>query len=147
MSTLADLKKFKSEYKEKMRKDGQAAFSTEMKKFFADNPDIEAIRWVQYTPHFNDGEPCVFRVREFEFKPVDKNEQSLIESDEYSSGPFLGGDYYKEEVKAIWDKYNKRVTQLEDAVVDNELMEMLFGDHCRVVATAEGFEVEEYNHD
>ena len=31
---------------------------------FKAHPTIKAVIWSQYTPHFNDGDPCTFRVNE-----------------------------------------------------------------------------------
>src|ERR1700674_1049946 len=33
-----------------------------LKNIFDKYPSIENISWTQYTPYFNDGDPCVFRV-------------------------------------------------------------------------------------
>ncbi len=35
-----------------------------LQPIFDANPTLEAVRWTQYTPYFNDGEPCVFGVNE-----------------------------------------------------------------------------------
>ena len=44
-------------------------------EFFKQFPDVKALRWTQYTPQFNDGEPCVFNVNDIE---VQLNEGVLI---------------------------------------------------------------------
>jgi len=33
-----------------------------LKEFFKNNESVESVRWRQYTPGFNDGEPCTFGV-------------------------------------------------------------------------------------
>lgn len=47
---------------EHLRTLGFAALTARMREIFAANPDLEVIAWHQYTPTFNDGEPCVLRV-------------------------------------------------------------------------------------
>lgn len=37
-------------------------FVSELKAFIKDLPAISGIEWVQYTPYFNDGDPCTFCV-------------------------------------------------------------------------------------
>ena len=49
----------------KVREVGKAAVGALFKAFFAQYPEVTAVGWTQYTPHFNDGDPCVFRVHEF----------------------------------------------------------------------------------
>src|ERR1044072_5669755 len=41
----------------------QEVFNSGAKAVFADNPIIESFAWTQYTPYFNDGEPCIFSVK------------------------------------------------------------------------------------
>ena len=46
------------------RKTAEAAFkehaSVAFKEIFDAHPNVAAVRWTQYAPHFNDGEACVF---------------------------------------------------------------------------------------
>lgn len=37
-------------------------------QLFATAPEIESVFWVQYTPYFNDGEPCTFCVADIEYQ-------------------------------------------------------------------------------
>lgn len=48
------------------------ALGEALEEFFTANPEIGRVRWVQYTPHFNDGDACVFSVHTvyFEIKGV-----------------------------------------------------------------------------
>lgn len=64
MTTIADFRRMKAEYEEKLKTDGLAAMKTAFIDFFNEHPDIHALSWRQYTPYFNDGDPCVFGVRE-----------------------------------------------------------------------------------
>ncbi len=40
----------------------QTGLTNGILEFFAENPEIEYLRWTQYAPYFNDGDPCVFHV-------------------------------------------------------------------------------------
>lgn len=40
----------------------QKSFPEMFTELFANFPEIKRISWVQYTPYFNDGEPCTFSV-------------------------------------------------------------------------------------
>lgn len=42
----------------------QAALTEGIAAFFVENPEIEYLRWTQYAPYFNDGEPCIFHVHD-----------------------------------------------------------------------------------
>lgn len=63
-TTLDELEELKKQYMEKVRTAGQDALKTEFKKFFDENPQVRVVAWLQYTPHFNDGDACEFSVRE-----------------------------------------------------------------------------------
>lgn len=42
--------------------EAQAAFAEATKEFFIATPEISTLEWTQYTPYFNDGDECTFRV-------------------------------------------------------------------------------------
>ena len=55
----------------------QAHFKTILGEWFEENKDIvNGVRWTQYVPGFNDGEPCEFTLGEIivEFKGIDNEE-------------------------------------------------------------------------
>lgn len=164
MSTLSDAiatyeevkKKFQDEIKEKMK----VAF----KEFFEANPEVDLITWTQYTPWFNDGDTCEFSVGEI-YTAVFVTEEA---KEEYENGDM---DYYQLENYGLRDwsdeystngrlaveKYGKeRTDELIAAIsafseeisnIPSEVMEAVFDNHVKVVATRDGFEVEEYEHD
>lgn len=57
---INDYEAARAEFKTK----AQAAMKESFKEVFDLFPEITAIRWVQYTPYFNDGETCEFSVHE-----------------------------------------------------------------------------------
>lgn len=72
------------------------------------HPEVTGIAWTQYTPYFNDGDPCVFSVGEpyFSFQGVNVSEDTYFDyswmEDEYEErGVVWCGDYCNSE---IYDK-------------------------------------------
>lgn len=64
------LEKFKEQLKEHKRlglilqEKGQSIFEEAAREIFKKYPNLDSFSWTQYTPHFNDGDPCNFRVNE-----------------------------------------------------------------------------------
>lgn len=115
-------------------------------------PNVHSVKWTQYTPYFNDGEPCIFRVNEVGVRldpaPVDAEEDYDEYLDSYEMVKYPNG-YRGEPVpipgcESVWPV----VTELNEALPHLEdFLEESFGDHATVVATQAGFEVEFYEHD
>lgn len=115
---MADLRKEMSEM-------GQESIFDLFKDFFAKHPEITGIQWSQYTPYFNDGEPCVFSV-----------------GSDYSITRNLEGE---------WSEYGEdgdpEISKLLGEVPD-EMMLAIFGDHAEIIMSNTGqFEVSECSHD
>lgn len=56
-------------------------FDSATADLFSDFPRLKAITWSQYTPYFNDGDPCVFGVNTPQFI-VDITEDNSVDVDE-----------------------------------------------------------------
>lgn len=100
---------------------------------------VEAVRWRQYTPYFNDGDPCVFGANDAYVKLADADE----EAGDYGDG-FL--DYYGLEAGELHDAI-KALSKVINSGHHNVLLSQKFGDHAIVTATKEKFVVDYYNHD
>lgn len=136
----------------KFQTEAQATFKESLKTFFDMNPGINALRWTQYTPYFNDGDACVFSVGDVYFTNA-KGEQL----DDITSW----GDYEGDDGDVWSDSYvkyfahrpgvnSKSCEFISDMINSSEMrdiMEMMFGDHVSVTVTREGIEVNEYDHD
>lgn len=132
-----------------------------------DTPGVEAVRWEQYTPYFNDGEPCVFGLGEVQVRvngaPEDAGdyEDGWITSygtHYYVYGKFEDGrsnwqdregpfalefpDITADDLKAAINKFEEAFRNGHEVLLARE-----FGDHAQVTATKEGFEVEYYEHE
>jgi hypothetical protein len=121
-------------------------------KLLTRHSDIEAVRWTQYTPYFNDGDACTFGVHEpyIKFKTLDlANKYSAYgvedeDPDEDGNGYcYMGWSSWGEET-SLHDDFE----EFSDFVQANEnLMKQLFGDHAIIKITREGINAEEYDHD
>lgn len=130
-------------------KDAQGALAKEFKAFFTKYPNIDAIRWEQYTPSFNDGDPCEFSRHEFSARVVMKDKKSevgtaeLIAADETDDDGFYEG--YEIDGKT---PLGEAISELEDECSSvEEVFKEAFGDGVQVVATRKGFKVEDHYHD
>lgn len=103
--------------------------------FFADSPEVKAVKWTQYTPHFNDGDACTFSVHGPEFALTNEDLESR---DEWESA-------WSVEDKGLKKRLNTFEKDFNDL---EEVFQLAFGDGYRVVVTNDGeVEVEEYGHD
>jgi len=141
----------------------KAEFHGLFKEFFAQNQSVKCIVWNQYTPYFADGDPCTFRVNEMyasttmyeggrgeEMEGVIEGKPSQYYFDNYPTNEWC---------KSVVEKYNsldederktsENVQQFLNLInkIPDEIYESLFGDHVTVIATADGIETEEYDHD
>lgn len=112
---------------------------------------IIGIEWRQYTPYFNDGEPCIFGVNEPEFylDGIDEslyawvgNRDSKLYGDDQLKKAALENPLIVDNIKAINAFFNSQ---------PDDLFETVFGDHMKIKAMvvdgALKFETEEYDHD
>src|SRR5688572_125580 len=67
-SAMAEMIEQFNDIKKRMKDGGERLVGEHLKELLAAHPKIEAVKWTQYTPYFNDGDPCVFSVNEPDFK-------------------------------------------------------------------------------
>lgn len=153
---------------QKFQETAQSLFKETTKEFFDKNPGVNAAVWTQYTPYFNDGDTCEFNVNDVSFTNA-SGEDLQDNARSISWGEYEGeeeniwvaeswsmnstGDWGKE----IQEKLNKaggvdvKSCELFSKMVCSSEMEnvmkAMFGDHVLVIATRDGFDVEEYDHD
>jgi hypothetical protein len=166
------------QFEERMK----TAFNDVFKTFFEQYPEITAVAWNQYTPYFNDGEPCVFSVGDFfglaKGQKFNVNGEKEIELNEINSAydldlesfPYKGKpseyvyenrhkyDWYEQSIQAYENasKANPRYAEICDgwkelvdvlSSTDENIYHTAFGDHVFVLATKDGIEVNEFDHD
>lgn len=152
--SIENLKNFSADLKliiEKEMERGRGLFLKEIKQFMLNAP-IQAIAWTQFTPYFNDGDVCEFRVYdvytiihgfdkddiisvyEYEEMTYDKNSECVVISSyrDYSSFP---DDYHEYESKyGFTYDINEQLKEITNFITNNEnLMKDIFGDHVEVI--------------
>lgn len=121
---------------------------------------VEAVRWEQYTPYFNDGDVCEFNTREPRVKLSFGDDDAGDYDDGWYSVYDLDGDVYDRdtrawiegngtingrstvEIKAALDRFGSELGPKHYVVLNEK-----FGDPAQVTATKAGFDVEGYDHD
>lgn len=118
-------------------------------RFWEENPKVHAIVWTQYTPYFNDGETCYFRVGEM-YPMTKENYDRYLEEDgypeEYSIIDWNGKPEENSGLSEIEATKVSEIIKILSKIPDEVYMGM-FGDHCKITATREGFQVDEYEHE
>jgi hypothetical protein len=133
-----------------------------------DDPTIVEFGWRQYTPYFNDGEPCEFSASGLWVRTnADKDVEDDYEYElEMWNHPSLGkvttewGDAtdpetgrrvvvsqtYEGPDRARYDRCKALEQAIEGGAFEHVLLEA-FGDHARITVQRTGIEVEFYDHD
>ena len=174
MSKLTDLSAAYEAVRKKFMTDAQASLKEAFKEVFDKFPSITAFVWTQYTPYFNDGEPCEFSVGEVYFTnlPADKlgelssygeyeGEEEVFQ--QYGTVPRTAEYYVCSNVRSTHYKTGEPTYPASFDGVDTEVLQDLlsalnsgtfkdvllgcFGDHVRILATPNGFDVEDHDHD
>lgn len=165
MSNVQNLIEEFNKFQEKFKKKAQDEFKKVFKNYWDENPKVHAVCWVQYTPYFNDGEPCVFSVGDME--PMTKEmyeeysdnggrwpeEYSILNRDYNATKP--DGSKYNWDEKHPWillegwtqEEMDNAASIKELTKLDDSIFLAMFDDHVSVVATREGFDTEEFEHD
>jgi|CXWL01.1.fsa_nt_gi hypothetical protein len=157
MSTFKKITDQQKALQETISKDGKQALAEEFKKFFNLFPQVKTIKWDQFTPHFNDGDSCVFGVNDFWIFTGTEDEDGYEGSGSlswYNVDDILKNNY-KSQSEVLVDtlkslsKSDKKwyVDFVKGIHENNDLFEAVFGDHATVIASINGFTVEECSHD
>jgi hypothetical protein len=146
-------RKVQKDYQEALEKDGKAVLAALFAEFFENNPSVYALTWTQYTPYFNDGDTCEFSVHDLyaafplklengEDNPEAEGYDDDVEVGDVECGSKYISSYQDEDMKYVgYREMHKTFRELSD------VCEATFGDHVQVIATREGFQVDEYSHD
>lgn len=104
--------------------------------------EIERISWRQYTPYFNDGDACVFRVHGLCIIPVNRPE----DEQDYEDYEYEIWGKYREDSHSYSKEAFTELTEAFDGLGE-DILESIFGDHMKITVTKDGVTVEEYSHD
>lgn len=153
------------EMRQEFMKESKDKLKVLFKELFESSPGIKCAVWTQYTPYFNDGDTCEFSVNSITFSNSENGE------DVTGWGEYDGSD------ESIWatdnfeyvlnseHEWNQKTKAkiLEGGEINYELadyisgllqsgamedvMQAMFGDHVKILATVNGFDIEDYDHD
>ncbi len=140
--SLTTLKTTIDDAQARVKAEGQAALKEAFGELFAANPSLKSVKWRQYTPYFNDGDPCEFGVHDFHVLA------DGLEKTKYADKEGFVEDTYdmNDEQKTLAEPLLSAARALS-RLVPRDVMLAAFGDHVKVAATREGFAVTEYEHD
>jgi hypothetical protein len=118
------------------------------KEVFQQVPEINTIGWLQYTPYFNDGSPCVFRLRgegvNFRLSEVPEDAEEDEDNYGFEQSGWFSEYSLKDQKISITSKH--LLKDLAKAISSNiDDLESL--GEGRVIVTNRGIEVEEWDHD
>ncbi len=143
------LKEKYDEVLEEVSKSAQKVIAAEVKSLLHSVPELESIVWRQYTPGFNDGDPCVFEVHSLNF--VFKCDIKLNETG-YDAGEEV--DIYSSEIEiSAIQKSGESKPVDGQAILDfmqsfglisHDLLLNAFGDGHEIKVTRSGFDITEY---
>lgn len=125
------------------------ALGNALRALLEKHPTAKCLAWSQYTPYFNDGDPCTFRANEIHV------EIDGVKADGDGPGDTLspwdigyrveqGEIFATPEIKSL----HKDLEALNSATSGLDALFLhAFGDHAEVRVTRDGITVEEYEHD
>ena len=144
---LDELIQLKKEFQEKAK----AIFNEEFAETCKLVPGLEAVRWDQYAPYFNDGEACEFSVNEPYFSFEEETSEEVDEDEDDYEGNFkdIWSLKYR---KLIDDKQEEALNRVAEIINCNEMEEALkdmFGDNSQITYNVKSgkFEVTDSEHD
>ena len=140
LNKLVELKK---QYREAVRKDAQPFIEEAVKQFFDKHGDVvKAVRLRGYTPGFNDGDPCVFSLRELELKL----KKEALEA--YGDDTYEDDSYWEDRYTNAWKAQSKETRDDFEAMsrafnaIDDALELIYNSEGFELVMTAKGIEVD-----
>lgn len=113
------------------KKSGGTALAGAFADFFAQHMEVEAVRFHQYTPGFNDGEPCVNSLGEIELK--------LFLEEEYCGGDYSDNPIDSAKLKKEFGELCAMLRTLEDQ------LEKVFGTNQEITVYRDKVDVEFYD--
>jgi len=109
---LAKAKKDAEKARAKILKDGKKILKESIREIFKENKKLESFSWDQYTPHWNDGDECIFSCYFDSLAINDERENDDIESTyQLEQMQKLLRNKEKEEVKIIMELSSKKGKQ------------------------------------
>lgn len=140
-------------YQEQFKKVATEKLKEFFVEFWEKNPAIKAVTWNQYAPYFNDGDVCEFRVNEPHFTNAEGEDLDDItrwgeydgEKDDIWSDYSFSGGYGSVAPEGVDPVSTDSLSTLLTSEVMESIMKATFGPDNTVIATREGFKVEDFS--
>lgn len=136
---LKELNQQLDNIRQQIREAAKGVFVDSVTGLFTENTDLDSFGWRQWTPHWNDGQPCVFAAS------TDPDTIYINGSNVYDD------DFEMIEIEEMSDEENRRAAELADEVsriliaIGDSNLELMFGDHAEIVVHRDGeIEVKKY---
>ena len=127
MTKLADLKAKIAKLNAEVKEASVNALNEGFEDIFNAFPTLTSFSWNQYTPYWNDGDECTFRVNEYSVFPRFTDEPADSEEDYQDAGEFNEDGASPEHNKAF-----KQIRELIGAI-DEDTMKSVYDNHVTVV--------------
>lgn len=168
MTKLDELVKKLKEVEKEVSKMSKTALKESFEELFKAHPAIDAVSWKQYTPYFNDGDACYFRIYDYALRvsksqlfgttntvsgwPISEESEEEEASDWLLHDPEEEDEYgYGVGFSESWAFRN--VPELKEALeqlsamfkAPERIFEHAFGDHVHVTVHRSGkISIQEY---
>lgn len=159
-SKLKEINEAQQNYKTVVQKHGAVLVKEIAEDIFESFPMVRAIQWVQYTPYFNDGEPCYFGIHRPAFALEPKFRENLTPKETNCLRSYYGLDDSFVLISSRIDDLPPTACSGQLSAINlamdefygylesvPEVMEETFGDHKQITITREGTQTEEYSHE
>lgn len=147
MGSVQDITDQMAALRTTMKNEGRTTITNLLRSFMIRYPEVEFLRWEQYTPYFMDGDACIFSVNQLRFKPKgsgDDGDWGDGSYETYEAGKQINTFESKKETKA----FERDLDLIEDTIQGmEEILQLCFGDHVQITVTKDNIEVDEYSHD
>jgi hypothetical protein len=143
VKVFQELAKAREEYQAKIGAAGESAVQEAAQTVFEAHPEIQRIQWTQYTPYFNDGEPCVFNVHDVEFYGAGETSKLVDEDDDNYGDEIQVAEGWGDDRKVLL----KVASEFSKLVDDNQDLMEILGEGKVVIERGKKLRVEDYDHD
>lgn len=158
---VTDLINVFAQQKQEFANKAKEALEPIFTEFLEKNPKVRGIVWIQYTPYFNDGDPCEFGVNEPSFYLYDSDQDTNdfdYDDDDLGRGYSARHKKWNYETKEFAPDYTLDTLGVSSAncfqltkLINNPNMEEVFqaayGDGSKITVTRDGVKVTEWQHD
>lgn len=150
LEALAEFKTKREALEKQIKKEGKTLFKEAAAELFEKHSTLVSFSWTQYTPYWNDGDTCLFSagIDEIFLKTTNQVPESTEDDEDHDDEDDIFSSYSIDDKKHMTPREKAGMDVLKFLKnFDDDSLESMFGDHAKVIVTAKGVKVEEYEHD